>query len=779
MSFKRQLTLWLVLVTGAAMRPDTAAAQIQTGSITGSVRDEQQSLLPGVTVTLESDALIRPQTAVTDERGIYTIIALPPGTYTLTFELQGFQPIEQDSIRVSIAAMATVDAVMRIAGVSESITVSGAAPTVDVKTTNVAVTFDKELLQNIPQANEIWSTVEAAPGATVGRYNVGGSQSAQQTGMQIHGSAPGQTEYANGGLKLNWPGGAGGSVAMYFNHDSLEEVNLMTNGAPAEVGTGGVYMNMVTKSGGNNFRGASSIFWEDDSFQGDNVSPELLAQGITGNPINFLYNANANIGGPVVRERMWFFGSFLRYDINTDIIGIVRPDGSPGRDVNHQTNWTGKVTTQVNNQHQLTLEYNWNMQNRFYRRPTTDLVEEIASFRQDPEPAWTLQGQWTMAPSSRIFLDLRYGFLHQLAPTHYQPGVTPDDRAVQDIILRTLRQAATRDNLNFAKRHQVNASATFSLGAHQIKSGYEFGHVLNQDTTFTYGNVTLRYANGVPVEVQTYNTPVNGKNNINTMAAYAQDSWSLGPLTLNYGVRYERFVGYTPAQELVGNQFFPARSFAEIHDVPNWDDFVWRLGGSYAIGSANKTAVKGFFGRYMLQDGTRLVAQVNPATVAGDYRSWDGRNPNGTLLPSDLGPPTRPFGGNVNKIDPDINRPRSDEFVLGIQHELVRSVTIGVDYFHRKNSQRFSGLNRAVPPTAYTPVTVEGPEGPVTVLNQDPTTLGLADRLITNIPGLSDTYDGVELTVAKRMTGRWEVLGSVTIGKNEGLYDRGLNSTLR
>ena len=177
----------------------------------------------------------------------------------------------------------------------------------------------------------------------------------------------------------------------------------------------------------------------------------------------------------------------------------------------------------------------------------------------------------------------------------------------------------------------------------------------------------------------------------------------------------------------------------------------------------------------MLQDGTRLVAQVNPATVAGDFRSWDDANGNGLPDPSELGPPTRPYGGNVNKIDPNIARPYSDEVVLGLQHELAKNVTVGVEYFHRKNANRFSGINRAVPLTAYTSTQVLGPAGLVTVFNQDPATLGSADRIITNIPDLTDSYNGIEFSATKHMAGRWELLGSLTVGRDKGLYDSGLN----
>ena len=352
----------------------------------------------------------------------------------------------------------------------------------------------------------------------------------------------------------------------------------------------------------------------------------------------------------------------------------------------------------------------------------------------------------------------------------------PTDRARQDVVRQTLRDAATRDNLNFATRHQVNASSTFFIGPHNVKTGFEFGHVLNQDTRFTYGNVTLRYFDGVPFEVQTYNTPISGKNNVNTVAAYAQDSWAVARrLTLNYGLRFERFVGYAPAQGIEGNEFFPAQSYPRIDDVPNWNNIVWRLGASYAVGGTNKTALKAFYGRYMLQDGTRAVQQVNPTTLAGDFRSWTDRNGNDLAELDELGPPTRPFGGNVNKMDPDITRPYSDEFIAGVEHELLQGLRVGVSYFRRHNRNLFSGINRAVLPSAYTAIQVAGPVGPVTVYNQDGARLGLADRIITNIPDLGNTYNGVEFSVTRPLANRWALLAGFTIGKSEGLYDRGLD----
>ncbi len=347
MCLRKSLVAPALVTALILLTPAESLAQIQTGTITGVVTDEQSAVLPGVTIALTSAALIRQQTATTNERGVYSFIALPPGVYSLRFELQGFAPVDRSDIPVRVAVVTTVDQTMKVATVSETITVSGESPAIDTRSTSKGTNFDNELLENIPQAREIWSTVEQVPGATMSKFNVGGAESAQQSGMQVHGSAPGQQEYAINGLKLNWPGGNGGATAFYFDYDSFGEVNIMTNGAPAEVATGGVYMNIVTRSGGNDLTGGASTYWEDDKFQSDNVSEALRKSGVTnGQPINFIYDVNLNTGGPIRKNRAWFFTSYRRFDINTQVFGILRPDGKPAADVNHQSNYLGKVTSQ-------------------------------------------------------------------------------------------------------------------------------------------------------------------------------------------------------------------------------------------------------------------------------------------------------------------------------------------------------------------------------------------------------------------------------------------------
>lgn len=759
--------------------PVAGWSQIQTGSITGVVTDEQGAVLPGASVTIQSASLIVPQSTTTNQNGIYTFINLQPGTYTVVFEMTGFATINRGGVVVNVARVTSVDQALRLATVAESVTVTAESPAVDTKSAARGTNFDQALLENIPQAREIWSTVEQVPGATMSKFNVGGAESAQQSSMMIHGSAIGQQEYAIEGLKLNWPGGNGGATAFYFDHDSYAEINIMTNGAPAEVGTGGVYMNMVTKSGGNDFGGGSSIFWEDDSFQWSNVSDELRAQGASsGNPINFIYDFNVHAGGPIKRDKVWVFGSYRRYDINTQILGVFRDDGSPAPDVNHQTNALGKVTAQLNERNKLMANVNFNYQNRFYRRAGAQFVEEIASLRQI-EPAYILQGQWTSLINDNLFLDARYGYLHLIFPLDYQPQVTEDDLPLLDIIQSTLKVAALERFENLATRHQVNVSATAFVedwgGTHQFKTGFEFGQAFNGYERSANGNVVRRLFNGAPFEVQTYNYPLESENVIRTVSLYGQDSWSIGRrLTLNYGIRFEHLFGYAPEQGRPGNQFFPAEQFSKIDNIPNWSDAMWRFGAIYDVSGDGKTAIKGYAGRFMLQEGTRLVETLNPNDTSGDYRSWNDRN--GDLIPQmeELGPSTRPYGGKFTRIDPDMQRPYSDELNIGIEREFGPNVNFGVTYYRRHNRRLISGINLAVPPSSYTPVTVPSPAGPVQAYNQNRETLGLADRVITNIDGLEHDYNGVEISLTKRMSNRWQMVGGYTIGAVEGLFDRGL-----
>ncbi len=243
------------LAAALTLGATNAAAQTQTGEIVGRVTDNTGAVLPGVTVTITSPALLQPQVAVTSNTGSYQFTRIPIGTYSVRFELPGFKTRVSEDIRITIGFTAEINATMEISAVEETITVSGESPVVDTKTTTQRTAFTQEMLQSIPSARDPWVMLERTPGITMDRVNVGGSQSGQQAGYISRGSSTGNNKWAIDGVDITDMSATGASP-IYYDFDMLEEMQVTTGGADASQQTGGVGINFVTRSGTDVFRGS-------------------------------------------------------------------------------------------------------------------------------------------------------------------------------------------------------------------------------------------------------------------------------------------------------------------------------------------------------------------------------------------------------------------------------------------------------------------------------------------------------------------------------------------
>src|SRR5919106_1392983 len=281
-----------------------ATAQVQTGSIVGAVTDASGAVLPGVTVSLSGERLIGGvQTFVTDTSGAYRFDRLPPGDYQVKFELQGFKPVTRAEVRVNAAFTATINAKLEVGDLSETITVTGESPTVDTKSNLQQTVMSQEILEGIPSGRDPWSLARLIPGVQVSTYEVGGTQSIQQSGLSAHGSAGSDVSFNIDGATVNWPGGGGGSTMMYYDQGMFEEVNYMTSAIPAEVMAGGVSINMGTKDAGNTWRGNMRYNFANDGLQSENHVRDHLPVDFLGNPTQETFDANFSGGGPIVRDR--------------------------------------------------------------------------------------------------------------------------------------------------------------------------------------------------------------------------------------------------------------------------------------------------------------------------------------------------------------------------------------------------------------------------------------------------------------------------------------------
>src|SRR6185436_11561128 len=317
----RRILLCALCVLAAA----TAYAQVQTGSIVGLVTDSSNAVLPGVTVSMSGERLIGGvQTQVTDATGAYRFDRLPPGGYNLKFELQGFRGVDRTDIRISASFVATVNAKLEVGSVSETITVTGESPTVDTKSNLQQTVMNQEVLEGIPSGRDPWSVAKVIPGLQVSTYDVGGTQSIQQSSLSSHGSSTSDVSFNIDGATVNWPGGGGGSTMLYYDQGMFEEMNYMTSAIPAEVMVGGVSINMVTKDAGNKWRGDSRFNYsagcvsstdpKPGCLESDNLQPGIddgiLPRDFIGNPTKTTYDFNVSGGGALIKDRLWVNGAY-------------------------------------------------------------------------------------------------------------------------------------------------------------------------------------------------------------------------------------------------------------------------------------------------------------------------------------------------------------------------------------------------------------------------------------------------------------------------------------
>ena len=321
MTFKAiVLTLLALLATSTLAR-----AQGQTGEIFGRATDTSGGVLPGVSVTLTGPVLLQPLTAVTSETGSYQFPRLEIGTYSVKFELAGFKTVVNDGIRVTVGFNAQINAQMGISTVQETITVTGETPVVDTKETGTKQTFTNELLQSIPSARDPWVILQQTAGIAMDRENVGGNMSGQQSNYVSRGGNPTNNKWSLDGVDITDMASTGGSPS-YYDFDAFEEMTINTGGVDVTQQTGGVGINLVTKSGSDRFRGSSRFYATDKKFESQNVTDAQRNQGATsGNPIQNIKDYGFELGGPLKKGRAWIWGSFGKQLVDVGVLGFYQP----------------------------------------------------------------------------------------------------------------------------------------------------------------------------------------------------------------------------------------------------------------------------------------------------------------------------------------------------------------------------------------------------------------------------------------------------------------------
>ncbi len=779
----------VMLVAGVV----SAATAQQTGALNGTVHDPQGGVLPGVTVTAVSGTTA-PRSSITNEQGVYSLSGLPTGTYSVTFELSGFSSQKQEEVLVQVNRTTRVDVELSVGALQETVTVSGASPLVDVSSTTTQTNITKDLYEAIPTGRNPWVMAGLVPGVVTGRLDVGGTEGMQQYNLEAFGSANSQKSFSIDGLKTNWPGGDGGATMQYDGFEMYEEYNMQTASGAAESDVSGLYMNMVTKSGGNRFTSDHNFYFMNDALQGSNVDDDLCRQlglqpgcesqtGAAGNPVEISYDYSGTLGGPIKRDKAWFFGAFRFWRLDQLQIGARNADGSQAIDDNDIRNFMAKATWQTTDAMRTSLMFNRNIKNRYHRRDSPYLfVEDKASVLQD-QPAQNFVAQYNHVLGRTIVVDARIGSMWGTFPSRYQDEVGAGDIALRDVQTFERFNAAEIQSLNPNYRVQANGTMSYFLsnfagGSHDFKGGLQLSWEKMEYERIRNGDILLEMRTGVPFQGQIANTPINSDHRLETWGGFIQDRWMLGRATINVGLRFDGVSGNLPAQASPSGTFVGERSFSKTDVFDYSFNLMPRFGISYDLFGNGKTALKAYYGRFYNQFGSEILETANPNALATLNATWNDNDGDRQLDPGELVNVPTFTAGLFPSVDSNSDRPYSDEFNAGVEHQIVPNLAVGVSYHRRQHRNGLGVVDRARPASAYTPelrtfTDADGAVKEITIYKLQPAFGALRDRYITNVDALESDYDGVQFDIQKRLSNRWQMLAGLSLQNHKGFDHSG------
>jgi len=775
-----------------------ASAQLTGGNIYGTVADASGAALPGASLTLSGTGATLTTTSGAD--GGFRFLNVAPGSYRVSGSLTGFTTMVRDNIVIAVGSSVTLNLALKVASVEETITVTAETPTIDTKKTGTSTVFTQEELSKVPNSRDPWALLRTVPGVVMDRVNVAGNESGQQSNFRAKGASGNDAVWNIDGINITDMAAIGAS-ATYFDYDAFDQIQISTSGNDIRQATGGVGLNFVTKRGTNSFHGTVRGYFTHDKLEATNVPDELLARGITNNTADHnkqIGDYGVDLGGPILKNKLWFWMSYGRQDIRLNRASGNLIDKTLLIDYNAKLNWQASSKDMVS-----FLFFNGDKQ-KFGRAPGNAQVE--------PDSAtWNQSNAYTDSPfhglfklednhvfSPNFFVNAKVAYYNtgfQLAPRGGLDGLS----GISARLGRTF--GTTQLSKNVRPQKTANADANYFKagfgGNHEIKfgGGYRWSEALSQ--AVWPGSKVVAFDNSATDQRARVYREGLGKNQVNYWSAYVGDTFTKDRLTLNLGVRWDNQGGMAVATDVGPSGAFanlvPGISFSG-YDAPfTWSDLSPRVGATYALTADRKTQLRAAYARYVTQLSTGEVGFANPSANAG-WAEYPWRDLNGDNLaqPGEVttgGTPLATGGGfnpaaptsvtSANQLDPGFAAPRTNEGTFGFDREVAKNVAVSLTYTYRKfdrfDSRRRIGMTTAdyAPSTVITGTLQDGQAYSVQtyIPNAAKVAAGGSGRVQTNADDYSQTFSGIEFSATKRLSGKWMARVAASWNNHREFYE--------
>ena len=782
----------LVALTFLLVSASTLFAQTQTGEIFGRVTDRTGAVLPGANVTISGDALLQPQTTVSASSGSYRFPNLPIGVYSVAFELSGFKRMVRTDVRIQAGFNAEVNGRLELSTVEETVTVTGETPIVDTRSNTLGTNFGKELLESIPSARDPWVILEQTPGMVMSVQNVGGNISGQQASFGAHGSTSNQQWNLDGATITDM---ASSSSPGYFDFDSFEEIQITTAGGDASQEASGVAINFVTKSGGNKLKGSSRVYDANQRFQSLNTPAEVAAQnGGAGNPLKDVIEYGVEVGGPIKKDKAWFWGAVSRQSINVGILGFLKagaPAGSTAAedlesDKTVLNNQNFKANYGWNNAHKTTFLYTRGDKIRNARGADSTTRIEATTRQTGPNNYYKAEHQWVA--SNRLMLEAAYSYNNAGFVLDFHDDALATVQRLNYVDQGGLEMRSGTYSGNIRPTYEARMDGNYFLpsflgGDHSTKFGVRYRATPYETISKSGGGATARIRASGQNEADITRDGDTSRD-MWQYSAYFTDSYKKHRATVTWGLRYDHqddkaLPTTIPANPILP-ELLPAVNFPGADSGATYNDIAPRVSIAYDLRGTGRTVLKASGARYYGL-GIYTAGTVNPAGSTTLSYFWNDANgdlfiqrneldfargfrstPSANYNPANPSAVTTP-----NTVDPNLENDITDEFVVSLDHELRQNFALGVSYISRKY-HNFQDSYRNSTADSFSPVTYTDLCGN-TLCSQPSYTATYYQRAVALPAGTvlrnnnsSRRYNGIEVTARKRFSNNWLLNSSAT-----------------